>query len=665
MPILGSRGAASLRSWGFGGIGRPASPINVIATRKVDGTIDVQYTLEYNGGSPITSVTAVSSPGSITATTTNPSAGIINVSGLTLGTSYTFVVFATNAIGNSVNSQASNSQRAATPPSAPTIGTATITSPTSVTVSFTAPSNNGETITSYTATSTPGNLTATVNQSGSGSITVTGLTSGTAYTFRVTATNAMGTSPASAASNSVTPQVPTYTITGPASINEGSTGTFNVTTNETVAATTIYWDVSGAGVTAADLGLSVLNGSLSISTNSTASLSFSPAADLTTEGNESFTLTFYTNSSRTTILTGSAIGGNVTGNQRTVTINDTSVTPPPTYAISTPGSANEGSSVTFNVTTTNFGSGTLYWTILDNTTNSSDISPRSGSVSITNDSGSFSVSFVADLTTEGPETFRAQLRTGSTSGTVVATSSFVGIGDTSLTPPTLNATASLNYNYVIFGPSSETKAWYVRIGRDGAGPATQTWSISSGGLSVNTGMSSPAAFSGTFTAGGTTNALVGFQGPHSATTITVTVSGAGFTSFVQSFSVPANSLYTPYNFTRGFPQEFSSSSALARSYSEQIANSVYETISTPYTTSNIGGRTTWYGLGRRADASGANFWGNYCVQNGITPTSQQFYDAFFTAVNAAGTSNLDYQSAITNSKSFRPGTGYDKFGDRP
>ena len=92
-------------------------------------------------------------------------------------------------------------------PEAPTIGTATAVSG-EATVPFTAPSSNGgSAITSYTATSSPGDFTGTISQSGSGSIIVSGLTSGTAYTFTVTATNAMGTSLASAVSNSVvTPQ---------------------------------------------------------------------------------------------------------------------------------------------------------------------------------------------------------------------------------------------------------------------------------------------------------------------------------------------------------------------------------------------------------------------------------------------------------------------------
>jgi len=89
-------------------------------------------------------------------------------------------------------------------PGAPTIGTATVVNLTTVNVTFTAPADNGGSpITSYTAVSSPGNITGTVNQAGSGTITVTGLTAGTTYTFVVYATNSAGNSANSSASNSV------------------------------------------------------------------------------------------------------------------------------------------------------------------------------------------------------------------------------------------------------------------------------------------------------------------------------------------------------------------------------------------------------------------------------------------------------------------------------
>jgi len=90
-------------------------------------------------------------------------------------------------------------------PGAPTIGTAIATGQTTATVAFTAPASDGGTaITSYTATSSPSGGTGTLSQAGSGTISVTGLTANTSYTFTVTATNAVGTGPASAASNSIT-----------------------------------------------------------------------------------------------------------------------------------------------------------------------------------------------------------------------------------------------------------------------------------------------------------------------------------------------------------------------------------------------------------------------------------------------------------------------------
>ena len=90
-------------------------------------------------------------------------------------------------------------------PGAPTIGAATATGATTATVAYTAPaSNGGSVITSYTATSSPSGITGTLSQAGSGTITVSGLTGNTSYTFTVTATNAIGTSAASSASNSIT-----------------------------------------------------------------------------------------------------------------------------------------------------------------------------------------------------------------------------------------------------------------------------------------------------------------------------------------------------------------------------------------------------------------------------------------------------------------------------
>ena len=109
----------------------------------------------------------------------------------------------------------SSASGAKSAPVAPTIGTATNVGTGRpfnngrADVTFTAP-NSKLPITSYTVTSSPGGFTAT---GASSPLTVTGLQSGTAYTFSVTATSSAGTSSASGASNSITattvPQAPT------------------------------------------------------------------------------------------------------------------------------------------------------------------------------------------------------------------------------------------------------------------------------------------------------------------------------------------------------------------------------------------------------------------------------------------------------------------------
>ena len=227
--LLGTLGTSSATVPGAPGIGT--------ASRLDTTSITVPYTAPAsNGGSTITSYTAVSTPGNITGTLSQAGSGTIIVSGLTTGTSYTFVVYATNSVGNSANSAASNSATPAGLPGTPTIGTATATGTTTATVSFTAPSSdNGSAITSYTAVSTPGNITGTLSQSGSGTITVSGLTSGTAYTFQVYATNGIGNSfNYSGNSNSITTySVPVNTV-APA-----VTGT--ATRGQTLSTTTGSW----------------------------------------------------------------------------------------------------------------------------------------------------------------------------------------------------------------------------------------------------------------------------------------------------------------------------------------------------------------------------------------------------------------------------------------
>jgi hypothetical protein len=116
--------------------------------------------------------------------------------------SYSASIRATDLGGNFVDRTFTLAQAK---PDAPTIGTATQTGATTATVPFTAPSYTGTSvITTYTATSSPGSLTTTLSQAGSGTINFTGLTESTAYTFTVTATNSSGVSLASSASNQIT-----------------------------------------------------------------------------------------------------------------------------------------------------------------------------------------------------------------------------------------------------------------------------------------------------------------------------------------------------------------------------------------------------------------------------------------------------------------------------
>lgn len=181
----------------------PDTPTSLVATAGNEQA-SVAFTEPVTDRCPtITGYTVTSSPGGLAAT--GASSPLV-VTGLTNGTTYTFTVVATNAVGNSVASIASPPVTAAAVPDAPTDAVATVGNA-QASVAFTVPvSNGGSAITSYTVTSSPGGLTAT---GASSPLVVSGLTNDTAYTFTVVATNAMGNSVASSASTTVTPSLET------------------------------------------------------------------------------------------------------------------------------------------------------------------------------------------------------------------------------------------------------------------------------------------------------------------------------------------------------------------------------------------------------------------------------------------------------------------------
>lgn len=132
------------------------------------------------------------------------------VTGLTNGTAYTFRVAATSAAGTGANSVPSVGITPRTVPGAPT-GITASPGDGSATVSWNAPaSNGGSPITGYTVTPFIGATAQTPQVFASTARTqiITGLANGTAYTFRVAATNAAGTGTVSAPSAAVTPAVP-------------------------------------------------------------------------------------------------------------------------------------------------------------------------------------------------------------------------------------------------------------------------------------------------------------------------------------------------------------------------------------------------------------------------------------------------------------------------
>jgi hypothetical protein len=193
----------------------PGAPTSVTATAG-NTSASVTWTAPTNGGSTITSYTVTPYIGTTAQaqTVVGGTATSAQVLNLTNGTTYTFTVSATNAVGTGPESNPSVpvtpvAAPAATAPGAPTNVVASVTNK-SVRVTWTAPPDNGSLITSYTITpyiGTSAQSPIIINGSPPATtVTIGGMRNATTYTFKVRATNAVGTGPDSLSSNAVTPK---------------------------------------------------------------------------------------------------------------------------------------------------------------------------------------------------------------------------------------------------------------------------------------------------------------------------------------------------------------------------------------------------------------------------------------------------------------------------
>jgi titin len=191
----------------------PTAPAAPTVTRG-DAKVTVTWVAPANGGSAITGYTVSTFAGGTLVAgkscTPTPVTGVTcDVTGLTNGTAYTFTVKATNGVGSGADSTASLAATPATVPAAPA-APSVVKGDAKVTVTWVAPANNGSAILSYTVTTYAGGTlvagkTCSPNPATGLTCDVTGLTNGTAYTFKVKATNEVGPGADSIASAAATP----------------------------------------------------------------------------------------------------------------------------------------------------------------------------------------------------------------------------------------------------------------------------------------------------------------------------------------------------------------------------------------------------------------------------------------------------------------------------
>ncbi len=164
------------------------------------------------------------------------------------------------------------------------------------------------------------------------------------------------------------------------------------------------------------------------------------------------------NTNNVSILTAYNSNDNLTwspSGNRVVTLTSSPIHLSPSYSVTVPSSMNEGSEVTINVATISVpDSTTLYW----DTDAPAEFSVSSGSFNISGSTGSFTLTPTSDGVDEIEKTFTVRIRTDSTSGTIVATSTTITLNDPEvwsqeafLLPASVNAVDKIGERVAISG----------------------------------------------------------------------------------------------------------------------------------------------------------------------------------------------------------------------
>lgn len=236
----------------------PTAPRFVSATPNSDGSVTITWTAPTNsGGAPIAGYAVIgfdqttsTNLGTVGTTTGDTS---VTVPGLGTGDTYSFSVQAATSYGNGPKSSSSSAIQTPqiqvpSPPDAPTGVSAVENADASVTVSWTAPANQGSSsITGYTVTAYDGDGGPNKTVSAAADATsadITGLTVGDDYLIVVTADNGVG--PSDEAGGIV------LTISPPTTTGTTTTGTTTTPTGTTTTPTGTDTTPTDATTTPAD-----------------------------------------------------------------------------------------------------------------------------------------------------------------------------------------------------------------------------------------------------------------------------------------------------------------------------------------------------------------------------------------------------------------------------